>query len=733
MSKTALLIGNGRFNDPKLSALDAPKADVLSLQRLLLDPDIGGFDAVEVLTDADFSAANVAIGHLFGQAQTSDDTVLLYYSGHGQQNAAGHLYLATTNTMAGQLHGTAVSASSVREAMQGSRSRRQVLILDCCYSGAFNSAKNANDNPVLHQSTFATEGFGNHVLTASRGMELAYQGNQVIEGIETSLFTHFLIEGLSTGAAALGQEYVTARSLYDYAQKQVVAKTEKMSPMYWAERVEGDVLIARNPRPYNLPEDIERLLTSDDLGEREAAIGILTAWLTDSGKLESHREDARRALEMARVRALTTAHDSLNQKLNGLERIKAEHTELQGVERGQRRRGKLLVVLATVLLTFAVSLIVRTTPEVEQLTQSLGTVESALAQALADLSDENDRLEKSAVDAAAVAQSLIEAKKDLRIAEVKLSTLEQTNLRLKVRLTENEKSIEASVAAPTKKLAEAFAEPTLLAVTTLSLRRSLAKRFAANCGTQVHSDGVTFTCAGAPRVAAIPSGEFSMGSPEFELKRDDDEKRHKVSVRAFGMTATEVTFAAYDRFAGATAREKPSDNGWGRGQRPVINVSWQDATSYAKWLSETTGRNYRLPTEAEWEYAARAGTQGPFSFKGKISSGKVNYDASSTYDDSEIGTFRQHTVKAGGLEANPWGLHEVHGNVWEWVQDCYQTYDAAPTNGSAAEGCTGDASRLLRGGSWGSFPRGVRSAARAGYQQDNRNYNIGFRLAQDFF
>ena len=201
--KTALLIGNGLFKDRKLSALSAPSADVGAFRGVLEDPSIGGFDEVRVLEDASFSEVFAAIGRLFG-VQSDEDTIVLYYSGHGLPDERGHLYLATRDTDTTHPDGTAIHAAEIKRMMENSRSRRQVLVLDCCYSGAFGTAKGQAQLPIGAE-TFFTQGFGQHVLTASRSVERAYEGEQEIEGVETSLFTHFLVQGLETGEAARGR------------------------------------------------------------------------------------------------------------------------------------------------------------------------------------------------------------------------------------------------------------------------------------------------------------------------------------------------------------------------------------------------------------------------------------------------------------------------------------------------------------------------------------------------
>ena len=234
-----------------------------------------------------------------------------------------------------------------------------------------------------------------------------------------------------------------------------------------------------------------------------------------------------------------------------------------------------------------------------------------------------------------------------------------------------------------------------------------------------------------PELIPIPAGCFQMGSPAGEAQRDSDERPHQVCVDAFAIGKYEVTFEEFDRFARASGRRLPTDEGWGRGRRPAINVDWQDATAYTEWLSAQTGGAYRLPTEAEWEYAARAGTTGPFWTGPCLHTDQANYDGNLDYGHcgSKTMVYRKQTLPVGSLKPNPWGLYDVAGNVWEWI--C-SGYDGTYGGGEKICSSKNDAmsARVLRGGSWNSPPRNARAAIRYGYQPENRSGTLGFRLAR---
>ena len=258
-----------------------------------------------------------------------------------------------------------------------------------------------------------------------------------------------------------------------------------------------------------------------------------------------------------------------------------------------------------------------------------------------------------------------------------------------------------------------------------------------------------------PEMVVIPAGKFVMGSPETEAERRDNEgpQREVSLTRPFALgryTVTRVQFASFvaatghDMSGGAIAWtgdkwELRADRDWrnpGFAQtdaHPVACVSWLDARAYVDWLAERTGQPYRLPTEAEWEYAARGGTATPFWTGATISTGQANYNGSYIYGPGAKGVYRQGTVAVDdpSFPANPFGLCHVHGNVWEWVQDCYaDSYRDAPLDGHQALDRNDCPERVLRGGSWNDDPRDLRSANRDGFAPDVRYVFIGFRVAR---
>jgi formylglycine-generating enzyme required for sulfatase activity len=229
---------------------------------------------------------------------------------------------------------------------------------------------------------------------------------------------------------------------------------------------------------------------------------------------------------------------------------------------------------------------------------------------------------------------------------------------------------------------------------------------------------------GCPEMVVVPAGQFMMGSPKGEKDGHGDEApQHEVTIsKPYAVGKFTVTFAEWDVCAAAAACPKAKDEGWGRENRPVINVSWDDAKQYVAWLSRVSGKSYRLLTEAEWEYAARAGTSTAYYWGDEIGSGNANCDGCG----SERG---RNTTLAGSFKGNAFGLHDMAGNVWQWVEDCHAGYAGGPSDGSAntTTGCVG---RVLRGGSWNGNPQFLRAAFRLYDSPFIRYRNTGFRVAR---
>jgi len=229
-------------------------------------------------------------------------------------------------------------------------------------------------------------------------------------------------------------------------------------------------------------------------------------------------------------------------------------------------------------------------------------------------------------------------------------------------------------------------------------------------------------CEDCPELVVVPPGDFVMGSGDTPYEKPE----RTISIpRPYAIGRREVTFAEWDRCADAGAcKHRPDDHGWGRGDRPVINVSWDDTKLFLAWLSQRTGQKYRLPSEAEWEYAARAGTRTPFWWGRDVGTGHAQCDTCGSPTNQKI-------VPAGSFRPNGFGLYDTAGNAAEWVEDCWNdNYRNAPKDAVAWTG--GDCRlRVLRGGNFISKASEVRSAARFRYDVDVRYYANGFRVMRE--
>lgn len=265
-----------------------------------------------------------------------------------------------------------------------------------------------------------------------------------------------------------------------------------------------------------------------------------------------------------------------------------------------------------------------------------------------------------------------------------------------------------------------------------------------------------------PDFVLLRGNIFTMGSPASEVDRSDDEIQHQVKVSDFYLSKYPVTVADFREFVEATRYrtdaekgdgsyawdgktwEKRSGINWRYGvsgslrpqseeNHPVLHVSWNDAVAYCDWLSKKSGKKFRLPTEAEWEYACRAGTTTPFNTGENLTTDQANYDGNYPYNNNEKGEYSKNTVAVDSFAPNAWGLYNMHGNVYEWCGDRYggNYYEECKTKGTVENpvGPETGSYRVLRGGDWGSYARGCRSAYRGSYAPGDRSDYVGFRLA----
>jgi hypothetical protein len=335
--KYALIVGNTEYTDPGLTKLTAPAKDVEDFESVLKDPGICAFDTVITLINQSSSTVIAAIDEFYDQKRY-DDLLVLYFSGHGIKDEFGSLYLAFKDTIVTRLRRTAIKSADISEVMDQSRSRRQVLILDCCNSGAFPEGAKAQIGGTMGLiKTF--QGKGRFVLTASNAIQFAYEGRPVIGETENSLFTHFLVKGLRGEADGNGDGNITVDELYDYAFNEISKITPKQTPTKSSTKQEGDIFLRENIpmidiKPVPLPPHIVAAIESPEVDIRLGAVRSLTIRL--NGKNLGLARSAREALERIEreddSRLVSQAAAQVLEPIRQAERAEAEGTAREEAE-----------------------------------------------------------------------------------------------------------------------------------------------------------------------------------------------------------------------------------------------------------------------------------------------------------------------------------------------------------------------------------------------------------------
>jgi hypothetical protein len=325
--KYALLIGTSRFGDARFPALTKPAKDVTALEAVLRDAAVGAFDDVRALLDPPCEKVRREVARLFA-GRKSDDLVLLFFAGHGVKDDYGKLYLVATDTDRDLLTATALGADFITQEMDQSHSRKQVLLLDCCHSGAIAEGVRAADACAGSLEAFTGRGTGKVIITASDSYEFAWEGGETPAAFENSLFTHFLVDGLRTGKADVnGDGLVTLDELYKYVHGKVLETTPKQTPQWKLADAAGDIEIARNPAPSApLPEDLTSAVKSPLPYVREGVVHELRRIL--QGSNPALAESARDALEKLSKDADRRVRSSARKVLDAAKegRIDAEGT-----------------------------------------------------------------------------------------------------------------------------------------------------------------------------------------------------------------------------------------------------------------------------------------------------------------------------------------------------------------------------------------------------------------------
>jgi formylglycine-generating enzyme required for sulfatase activity len=676
-SKHALLIGVSTYGEG-LTPIPSARLDVEALAEVLRDPQLGGFprEQVVVLQDPQRTPMERAVAELFAN-RAADDLLLLYFSGHGFRDDQRQLLLScseSTKSKQGkpELYST-LKARDVQGYMRASQSQRQLLILDCCFSGAFAEGMGAKDDGAIDLEGFG--GKGKAVLTSSASIETSSAPEA---GDDLSMYTRFFVEGIRTGAADLQQRgFVDAKDLHHYVESRLQELAPAMSPQLIAIGAGREIRLSRVPRD----STVDYRQKVEELAKRRRGV------INKAGRMI-----------LQKMRANLPEGEQISD-----EQAEQIESEVLGPWREYAKK-----------LT-----------EFEALVADL----VADGQGLSGLDWQDLRDLQAQVKLAEA--DLIEIFAKHGIAANTLLKLAADQYDRAVVLPAGDSSVEDAAGAgellalsvETAQVVEARADSG-----TVSWR--IYKRPLQVQGFRERlAEGVELT------MVQIPAGSFLMGSPSEEPGHSEEEgPQHQVQLQGFFMGQTPITQAQWQVVAGwqKLQRDLNSDPASFKGfHRPVEGVDWQDAIEFCQRLSQRFGRTYTLPSEAQWEYACRAGTSTPFHFGATLTTDLANYEGNYAYGEGAKGVYRQETTEVAAFPANPWGLYDMHGNVWEWCLDqWHNNYQGAPADGSAwlDSDVNNYNNRLWRGGSWRFYPWHCRSAFRYGARPVDRDDSLGFRV-----
>ena len=688
MARRALLIGVSDYGEG-FEALPGSLLYVRGMAEVLGDPEQGAFEVEPLLENPGLSEMTTGIEQFLRGAER-EDLLLLYFSGHGDLGdsvAQERLHLCAKGTCKqGRrlVESSAMSADFLKRQMDLSKSQRIVVILDCCYSGAIADLLRKGEGAGIAFEELKAE--GRVILASSSASESSYQA---VDGF--SLYTHYLLEGMAGAALPKDKrgDWIVARDLHGYAERRFeVEQQGGVAPRIIVVRDAGyELPLVRAPKADQKVEyqrEVDRIFQ-----ELDEELGLefdgMIADPLDRGSLETLCRklglDKDVALEVEwTVQSPYWARAKQRKEYQGYFELAVKEGKLPS--KRQRRR-------------------------LEEIRENLGLGKG---------------------DAEAIENRVFLRNTALRMLATPMAyppgTLEDPG-------SEVEALIETM--GVSAKAGDAGTELVRFEFETVRVdergevverEERSAQQFVEDLG-----DGVTL------EMVYIPGGEFLMGAVDGEEKsRGSERPRHLVQVPEFFMGKFAVTQAQYQAVVGKNPAQFQGE------KRPVEQVSWNDAQTFCQKLSEKVGREYRLPSEAEWEYSCRAGTTTPFHFGKTISTDLANYCGQEReilgktypgkYSQGQLGSCREQTIEVGGLPPNIWGLYEMHGNVWEWCSDrWHSSYESAPMDGSAwFSGLATEEMYIRRGGSWFSSPIFSRSACRKRNEPDICFNCVGFRV-----
>ncbi|MFB2895762.1 SUMF1/EgtB/PvdO family nonheme iron enzyme [Aerosakkonemataceae cyanobacterium BLCC-F50] len=705
MAKIALLIGVSEY-EPGLNPLPAAVKDVEAMRRVLADSEKGDFTEIQVLENPKKREIEYAIYKLFANRQ-KHDLLLFYFSGHGVMDEKYKFYLSTRETL--KENGTLVKpsvlpASFLHESMNESKSERQVIILDCCFSGAIAKGLTVKDDGAVNLEE-QLGGKGRAILTSSSSTQYSFEQ----EGSELSIYTRYLVEGIDKGAADLdGDGWISADELHEYASSKVTEAAPAMTPKFYPVEEGYKILLAKSPKDdpkLKYRKEVERFAKRG-----EGKFSVFARRLLNAKRFEWRlSEEEVKAIEEEVLQPFREYERKLHEYEQCLiEAVNEEYPFSESTEADLKEyqtylalRDEDIAAIEVRVIAPRQALFSQPKPEYREGSDNFSTV----------IRD----------DFGTVIRGRGRGKDILRDCEIDCSS---SSVYLQPTFPTQRFDFEMATISVVKKGKEL----------THKIKRS---RKQAEFFSEDFGNGVIL------EMVAIPGGTFLMGSPTDEPESLDDEKpQHSVTIKPFFIGKFQVTQAQWQTVAGfpkvkIDLNREPSN--FKGANRPVEQVSWYEAVEFCERLSQKTGRNYRLPSEAEWEYACRAGTTTPFHFGETITTDLANYCGEDrtidgklyrgSYDNGPKGIYREQTTEVGSFPANAFGLYDMHGNVWEWCADhWHRNYEGAPTDRSIWLSSDESSIRRLRGGSWFVNPVLCRSAVRNNNIPGNNNDNIGFRV-----
>lgn len=625
--------------------------------------------------------------------------------------------------------------------MNSSRSKRMVVILDCCFGSAFvrgMSAKDSGQVNVLQQ----LGGKGRAVLTASNAVQYAFEQS----GFELSLYSHFLVEGLTGGAADRdGDGWVSVDELHEYVREKVKETTEAMTPEIHPFEEGYKIFLAKSPTNtarLNYRKEVERLAKVN-----QGQFSAFTRRLLESKRLEENLSIAdANAIEAEVLQPYREYERKRNEFESALTEEAQRHYPFSDTAQKEMEEfGQYLGLREDDIEEIKARLLGPRQAEIDRQQAQLRQQEQLKQQRLEQQRREQEQQEPRRREAEKLLQQELErspqyeqhqketeklSRQYLSRARQSIEAKQQELVNQQPRPPHNNepslKTFEFQVGVLVKQVVESsesldFWKKATVTHTIKSEPRQV-QYFVEDLGKGIFLEMV-----------AVPDGRFLMGSPEDEEGRSSSESpQHTVAIEPFFIGKFLVTQAQWRAIAQLPKVnvDLNSDPASFKGDtRPIERVSWFQAVEFCDRLSRISNRIYRLPSEAEWEYACRAEMNTPFHFGGMITTDLVNYNGDFTYGSPFKGQYRGQTTGVGSFSPNSFGLFDMHGNVFEWCADhWHENYQGAPEHGSVWIVGGNSVRRVIRGGSWLNNPWNCRSAFRLSSGLDDRYGFIGFRV-----